>query len=485
MVSSTNFYQLDVGTLTATLIGPLNNGAGLMIDLCFANDGTCWAYDLGNDDAGNINIATGNYTVLGPLGYDANFGQGMAYDRETGTIYMSAFNNTTFTGQLRTMDPGTGATALVTDWGFEQIAPFALDTDVGGGGACNLLFDDFEAGLGNWTITNDGGTCVWTQNDILANSYTLGSTGASGFLLAADSDICGSGSTLLSTATAGPFDATGLGVVVLDFDHDWRTIQPADEAHVEVSLDGSTWSSVMSWVGVDQRDSHESFDISAMVGNSMFWLRFRTVQPGWDWWWVIDNVCLDGVIPVELVSFAAIVNEQDVNLSWSTATELNNQGFDIERAVNGNYEVVGYVQGYGTTTETQFYSFTDQNVNVGQYTYRLKQIDFDGTSTYSDEIEVDVTVPKVFALDQNYPNPFNPSTKIKFSLAVDSKVTLAIFDVLGQEVSSLIDADLAAGGHEVDFNAASINSGIYFYRIEATGSDGTNFVDVKKMTLIK
>ncbi len=89
------------------------------------------------------------------------------------------------------------------------------------------------------------------------------------------------------------------------------------------------------------------------------------------------------------------------------------------------------------------------------------------------------------ALSQNYPNPFNPSTKITFSLAADSKVSLKIFDVLGQEVASLINQDLTAGVHNYDFNATGINSGVYFYRIEATGVNGTKFVDVKKMILTK
>ena len=108
MVSSNNFYSLDISTRVATLVGPLNNAGGLMVDLCFDVAGTCYAYDLGLDNAYTINIATGNATLLGPLGYDANYGQGMDYDRETGTIYLSAFNNTTVTGQLRTMDPATG-----------------------------------------------------------------------------------------------------------------------------------------------------------------------------------------------------------------------------------------------------------------------------------------------------------------------------------------------------------------------------------------
>jgi len=121
----------------------------------------------------------------------------------------------------------------------------------------------------------------------------------------------------------------------------------------------------------------------------------------------------------------------------------------------------------------------------GTYSYRLKQIDYDGTFEYSDVVEVDVTIPDVFALEQNYPNPFNPSTKIKFSLAADSKVSLTVFDILGQEVTGLISGNLAAGFHELEFDASNINSGVYFYRLDATGVDGTNFTSVKKMILTK
>jgi hypothetical protein len=192
------------------------------------------------------------------------------------------------------------------------------------------------------------------------------------------------------------------------------------------------------------------------------------------------------IIPVELASFTASASEGLVELSWITATETNNQGFEVQRSSGGEFETIGFVEGNGTTTETHVYSYSDRNVNSGAYSYRLKQIDFDGTFAYSNVVKVEVpAAPLVFALDQNYPNPFNPSTTINFRLAEDSKVSLKVFDLLGQEVATLLNSNMAAGSHQVDFNASSLNSGVYLYKIEATGIDGTNFTNIKKMMLLK
>ena len=193
----------------------------------------------------------------------------------------------------------------------------------------------------------------------------------------------------------------------------------------------------------------------------------------------------DDNVPVELTSFTAIANVGVVELQWITESETNNQGFEVQRSNGSDFETIAFVEGYGTTTETQVYSYSDRSVEVGVYTYRLKQIDFDGTVNYTNEIETDVPAPATFALDQNYPNPFNPSTTINFQLKVDSKVSLKVFNVLGQEVASLVNSNLVAGGHNINFDASALNSGVYLYRIEASGIDGSNFVDVKKMMLTK
>jgi len=192
-------------------------------------------------------------------------------------------------------------------------------------------------------------------------------------------------------------------------------------------------------------------------------------------------MCLAYIVPVELTSFTALSNGADVELSWTTATETNNQGFEIERMVTGStFEQVGYVAGFGTTTEPKAYSFVDSKIVDGTYTYRLKQIDFNGTFSYSDEINVEVALPLEYALEQNYPNPFNPSTMIKYSIPEDGFVKLAVYNMLGEEVAMIVSSLQKAGRYEITFNASGLSSGVYVYRIEAA-----NYTASKKLMLMK
>lgn len=192
-----------------------------------------------------------------------------------------------------------------------------------------------------------------------------------------------------------------------------------------------------------------------------------------------------GIVPVELSSFTANINGSSVSLNWTTITETNNRGFEIERNSGNGFINIGFVQGNGTTTEIKNYSFVDKNLEPGNYVYRLKQVDFNGTFEYSNEVEVFIAAPAEFSLAQNFPNPFNPSTAISFNLAVDSEVSLKVFNLLGQEVSTLVNGLLNAGTQQFNFNAVGMNSGVYFYQLEAKGVDGTNFTSTKKMILTK
>ena len=184
-------------------------------------------------------------------------------------------------------------------------------------------------------------------------------------------------------------------------------------------------------------------------------------------------------------SFTANVSNGNVVLNWITATETNNKGFEVQRSSGSDYQTIAFIQGNGTSTQQHSYTYSDQNVTDGSYSYRLRQVDFDGSSAYSQVVEVNVTAPKVYSLAQNYPNPFNPTTQINFSLATDSKVTLKVFDILGQEIATLLNGNLLAGPHFVNFDASKLTSGVYLYRMDATGADGSNFTAIKKMLLTK
>ncbi|MBS1492628.1 MAG: T9SS type A sorting domain-containing protein [Bacteroidetes bacterium] len=209
-----------------------------------------------------------------------------------------------------------------------------------------------------------------------------------------------------------------------------------------------------------------------------------------------DLICADGnsssisvylntavyALPVELASFTSNVNGNNVMLNWSTVSEENNLGFEIERNSFGTgWTKVGFVTGAGNSNTARNYSFTDNGLNSGRYNYRLKQIDYNGNYKYYDlQNEVVIGVPNKFALMQNYPNPFNPTTIINYQLAINSFVTLKIFDISGREVKQLVNEVQQAGYYAVDFNASSLSSGTYFYKLTSA-----NFSDVKKMILVK
>jgi len=190
--------------------------------------------------------------------------------------------------------------------------------------------------------------------------------------------------------------------------------------------------------------------------------------------------------PVELSSFIGIVNNSSVELAWTTASEVNNRGFEVEKKnakwkiEEGKWGKIGFVNGNGTTTETQSYSFADNNLSSGKYLYRLKQIDFDGTFEYSNEVEVLVAVPDRFELSQNYPNPFNPSTKIQFNIPTAGNIKLIVYNLLGQNIKTLVSEFKESGTHSVNFDAAGLTSGVYIYKIESSG-----FTQTRKMTLLK
>jgi hypothetical protein len=198
----------------------------------------------------------------------------------------------------------------------------------------------------------------------------------------------------------------------------------------------------------------------------------------------VDNFFIGPIslTPVELTAFGANVNAAGhVVLNWTTASEVNNQMFEIERSIEGGeFFRIGYVEGHGTTTQQQEYSYTDVSVTPGTYFYRLKQIDYIGTFEYSNAVMVDVKGPLGFELGQNYPNPFNPSTIIDFNIPEAGMVKLAVYNILGEEIALIKNEFMQPGFYQTAFNAADLPSGMYVYKLETA-----NMVQARKMMLMK
>jgi hypothetical protein len=192
-----------------------------------------------------------------------------------------------------------------------------------------------------------------------------------------------------------------------------------------------------------------------------------------------------GTLPVELTSFTVKQSANSIELQWATATEVSNYGFDIERASvvkqnsQSSWQKIGFISGHGNSNSPNNYSFIDNKPLSGKSQYRLKQIDKDGAFQYSKTIEIGSVILK-YDLAQNYPNPFNPSTLIAYSIPKSSMVILKIYNVLGKQITTLVNENQQAGNYKVNFDARGLSNGVYFYKIQAG-----NFVEIKKMLLLK
>jgi predicted outer membrane repeat protein len=217
----------------------------------------------------------------------------------------------------------------------------------------------------------------------------------------------------------------------------------------------------------------------------------------------------NNTLPAQMSSFTATANRLNAELKWRTETEVDNYGFEIERrfigssgdrdngasAQRGDEEInqltthqltswsrIGFVKGSGTSTSPKEYSYPDRRLPSGRYAYRIKQIDNSGAFRYTEAVEVEVGLaPRVFTLSQNYPNPFNPTTTIEFTLPEDGRVKMRVYNMLGEEVTTLVDEERKAGVYQQAlFDASRLATGVYFSRIEFNGKQL-----IKKMMLLK
>ena len=250
---------------------------------------------------------------------------------------------------------------------------------------------------------------------------------------------------------------------------------------IETSDDLVQWNEVVS----NASSSSQEWTLNEFTNLSARYVRIVCLsnnQGDWAGVWEARIFEPNNTTAVEFTEFTAKVNENNsVILDWTTASELNCKQFNITRKKgNGDFVMVGSVPGHGSVTETQQYTFTDNTVNSGHYTYRLEEVDFSGHTSYSNIVEIEVNNPQDYILEQNYPNPFNPTTTISYSVPKESFVSLQVYDILGNEISTLVNEKKPQGYYNIEFNAKDLPSGIYFSRIQA-GS----FVAVKKMILLK
>ncbi|MFA5010704.1 MAG: LamG-like jellyroll fold domain-containing protein [Ignavibacteria bacterium] len=190
----------------------------------------------------------------------------------------------------------------------------------------------------------------------------------------------------------------------------------------------------------------------------------------------------DYPLPAELTSFTANVKQRNVMLNWGTASETNNSGFGVQRLdAEGSWNEVAFVKGHGTTSTPVNYSYEDKNLTTGTYSYRLKQVDYNGNYEYFNlNSNVEIGTPQKYSISQNYPNPFNPATKIYFDIPKVSSVKISVYDVSGREVKVLVNEKYQPGNYETVFDGSMFSSGVYFYKIQAG-----DFTETKKMILMK
>ncbi len=215
-------------------------------------------------------------------------------------------------------------------------------------------------------------------------------------------------------------------------------------------------------------------------------------------WLVSDNIealqldipyCTDP-LPVEVTTFTISTQNNSIELKWETATEVNNYGFEIQRQIqvssienqdkHQSWKNLSFVEGNGNSNSSKFYNYIDKTISSGKYSYRLKQIDIDGSFEYSDIVEVDLGLPNEFLLSQNYPNPFNPTSSIQFSLPRGTNVRLLVYNLIGKQVAELVNQNMNAGNHKITFDASALSSGIYYYKLISG-----EYISTKKMILLK
>jgi hypothetical protein len=449
-----------------------------------------------------------------------SFDEMVAYTNSGGGSSCAVITNTGNSAPVITVPTGGFTIPLST--------PFTLTgsaTDPNGD-ALTFCWEEFDLGPAGDPSTPSGNAPIFRSfnpttnatrtfpklSDLLNNTQTIGEILPSyartlTFRLTARDNRSGGGGVDRSSnvqfsvsGSAGPFTVTAPNTAVswealttqtITWDVSNTNIAPVNCANVKISLstDGGTTFPIVILASTP----NDGVEAITVPDNQTTTARIKVEAVG-NIFFDISNVnfTITASVPIQLASFTGrALDRTRVLLEWRTISEVNNYGFEIERAANerGAFEGIpnSFVPGSGTTTEPRYYQFTHTNASASFPFYRLKQIDLDGTVSYFDPIRVSVptsagegSAPASFALGQNYPNPFNPSTNISFSIHAPGVVSLQVFDVLGQAIATLVNETKAPGEYSVPWDATDVPSGVYFYKLVAGNS-----VAVKKLMVAK
>lgn len=458
------------GNLTSTsgLTQNLSNGLYEWNDLQYNQTGT---FTITASSTGLTSVTTGNITAsVGNLIFVENFDYNNAAGTALSSITNSGWND--FNGSSPSIGlsasglsfngfPGSniGKAANITTTGYEAGKAFTLPTNV------NTIYFSFM--VKPTTINTTGDYFIGLSNSQTSTSFQIRVFAKQGSTT--NKVIYGIGGTSGTYNTTTEFDKDSVQVVVVKY------TKESTSAGIYV-FQGSLPSSEPSQFLVS------SSSISSFTPGAVY-LRQGTNFAG-----VVDGLRIADTwvlspLPVELTSFTAKKTYNGVLLSWITKSEINNDKFIIERKIGDNWIEIAKIKGAGNSNTEKIYSYNDNTVIYGKQSYRLKQIDFDGTFKYSDIIEINLGEPKEFSLLQNYPNPFNPTTTITYTIPenlANNLVQLKVYDILGKEVATLVNDKQAAGEYKVTFDASQLSSGVYLVKVIV----GNQFKTIK-MNLMK
>jgi hypothetical protein len=394
------------------------------------------------------------------------------------TIMMST---TAFT---QTIDLGTSSSfAVLAAAGITNVGGTALTGDIGSYPTGTIT--GFPPGT--FTGTNHGNDEITQQAMLDLNTAYLDAAERPGTIIG--SELGGTALTTGVYKSAATFSITGTltlngNATDIFIFQSGSTLNTASNSNI--ILNGVLWTNVFWQIGSSATLGVTSIFEGTIMANTSITAMEGAIVHGR---LLGGAVTATGVVsltnntalPVELTSFTVRSNNNSIELNWKTATEVNNYGFEIERGEdNSNFEKIGFVEGNGNSNSPKEYLFVDNETLSGNYSYRLKQIDNDGVFDYSKVVSIDIGLLQTFELAQNYPNPFNPTTKITYSIPVDSRVELLIYGVTGELVKSLVNEEQTAGIYTIDFDASGLSSGTYFYKIIAN-----DFFQIKKMSVLK